>query len=83
MGGKAGVNQFLNRNGMQQIREGYRQSVSGDKAVGRTDGCLRLQHAKCVLVLPVLTERDESGRSFNGDPANQCSRRQLVSKCKK
>lgn len=55
-GGKAGVNQFLKRNWMQQIQTGYRQSVSGDKAVGRTDSWLCLQHAKCVLVIRVLTE---------------------------
>lgn len=52
MGGKAGVN----RNWMQQIRTGYRQSVSGDNAEGRTDSWLCLQHAKCVLVVLVLTE---------------------------
>lgn len=62
MGGKAEVNQFLNRNWMQQIRTGYRQSVSGDKAVGRTDSWLCLQHAKCILLTLVLTEPFPSER---------------------
>lgn len=77
------VNQFPNRNWMQQIQTGYRQSATGDKAVRCTDSWLPLQHAKYFWVILVLTRGSlqpvyrQSGQSFNGDPVNQRSCREL------